>query len=299
MKLFLCALAAGLCVSALALGARADDVVAPIQALVARQAPAVVTVRAVLKVSVKGEATQTAESRTEMQGVVVDPSGLVMISNVAFSPAKLMEMMGMPADATGLMPAISPSDFKVIFSNEEKEYPAFVAASDATLGLTFLKIADLGGRTLTAVVFGAAPPPALGEQVYGVSRLSKGYDYAPFVENGRVIGAITKPRPALMLDGEMSELGAPVFSQAGDPVGVLTSVSSGVKDEGGDASFGMQMMMRALGGGGGRSPGVFLVPGSAISPVIAQALARAAVLGDKAAAPVPPPAPKPVPPAAK
>ncbi len=266
---------------------RADDVPAAVQALVAKQAPAIVTVRAVLKVTAKGAGAQTAESRTEMQGVVVDPSGLIMVSSVPFSPAKLMEMMGVPADASDSVPTITPTDFKVVFANEDKEYPAFLAATDPTLGLTFLRIDDLAGRTPASVSFGGAASPALGDPVYALSRLSKGYDYAPFYTTARVSGVITKPRAAVMLDGGISDLGLPVFSQTGDALGVLTSVASGVKADSGNEASSMQMMMRLFGGlSGGNHSGIFLVPASAVSSVIAQAQARAITLAaQRAAAP--------------
>ena len=265
--------------------AQADDVPASVQALMARQAPAIVTVRAVLKVTAKGAGAQTAESRTEMQGVVVDSSGLIMVSSVPFSPTKMMEMMGAPSDATDTAPTITPTDFKVVFANEDKEYPAFLAATDTTLGLTFLKIEDLAGRIPAAVTFGSTPAPALGDPVYALERLSKGYDYAPFYTSARVSGIITKPRAAVMLEGGVADLGLPVFSQAGEPLGVLTSVASGVAPEGGNEAFGMQMMMRLFGGlSGGNHSGVFLVPSSAVSAVIAQAQARAVQLSAQRAA---------------
>ena len=264
---------------------RADDVPAAVQALVAKQAPAIVTVRAVLKVTAKGEGAQTSESRTEMQGVVVDPSGLVMVSSVPFSPAKLVEMMGLPAEASENAPTITPTAFKVVFANEDKEYPAFLAATDTTLGLTFLRIEDLAGRVPTAIAFGSTPAPALGDPVYALSRLSKGYDYAPYYSSARVSGLLTKPRSAVMLEGGIADLGLPVFSQSGEAVGVLTSVASGVKPEGANEAMQMQMMMRLMGGGsGGNHSSVFLVPASAVSAVIAQAQTRAAALAAQRAA---------------
>ena len=145
---------------------RADDVPAQVQALIAKQAPAIVTIRAVLKVAAKGEGAQASESRTEMQGVVVDPSGLIMVSSVPFSPTKMMEMMGLPAEAADSAPTITPTSFKVVFANEDKEYPAFLAATDTTLGLTFIKIIDLAGKVPTIITFAGTAAPALGDPVY-------------------------------------------------------------------------------------------------------------------------------------
>jgi hypothetical protein len=289
MKHILPALAFGLSCATLAVSVRADDVPAQVQALVAKQSPSVVTVRAVLKISSKEAGAQNSESRTEMQGVVVDPSGLIMVSSLPFSVNKLMEMMGAPPDAMSDAPTITPSDFKVVFSNEDTEYPAFLAATDTTLGLTFLKIGDLKGRTLTAVTFGTAPAPALGESVFALTRLGKGYDYAPAYESAHVTGIITKPRAAMMLDGGISEVGLPVFSANGDALGVLTTVPSGIKAD--SSSAGMMSMLTGLLGGRNAAQGsLFLVPGSAISPVIAEAQTRAAALAAQhAATPAAPP----------
>ena len=284
------ALAASLALPAVA--AHADDVPAQIQSLVAKQSAAIVTVKAVLKMQATGGgASQSSESRTEMQGVVVDPSGLIMVSSVPFSPEKLMEMMGMPKDSTSDSPKITPTDFKVIFERDEKEYPAFLAATDTTLGLTFIQITDLAGRAVTPVTFADAPAPALGDPVFALSRLSKGYDYALFYESARVSGAIAKPRAALMLDGSISELGLPIFTLSGAPVGVLTNVAASVSSGESNEGASMRMMMRLFGGGGGGSrPGVFVVPGSVVGPVIAQAKARAAEITAQRAKTPPAPA---------
>ena len=58
-----------LCFASCALPVQAQEA-AQIQALVAKEAPAIVTVKAVLKIEMKGAGAGT-ESRTEMQGVVV------------------------------------------------------------------------------------------------------------------------------------------------------------------------------------------------------------------------------------
>jgi len=267
----------------------ADDVPTQIQALVAKQSPTVVTVKVVLKYVMTGDgASQTSESRTELEGVVVDPSGLIMVSNLPFSPQKMIEVMGLPSEAAENAPKIVPTDFKVTFERESTEYSAFLAATDTSLGLAFLQIQGLSGRTLSSVTFASTSLPSLGDQVFTVARLSKGYDYAPFYESARVSGVIAKPRSALMLDGSVSEIGMPVYSLAGDVVGVLGSVASGVESSGGNEDMSMRMMMRLFGGsGGGNHGGVFVIPGSAVAPVIAQAKARAAQLAATQPLPAP------------
>jgi len=73
---------------------------------------------------------------------------------------------------------------KVVVEREEKEYEAFLAATDSKVKLAFLKIEDLGDRKLAAVDFGSPVDAAIGQTVVALGRQKKGYDYAPFVEAG-------------------------------------------------------------------------------------------------------------------
>src|SRR5262249_47355173 len=154
--------------------------------------------------------------RMELQGVVVDKSGLVMVSSSAWSPNRFAEMMGEGSDnQEGFGVKVTPTEFKVIFERDEKEYSAFLAATDTKLDLGFLKIEDPLDRTITPVDFGATTSPTVGQEVVSVSRLSKGYDYAPYFESARISGIIAKPRKAWMMDGSISGFGLPVFTPSG------------------------------------------------------------------------------------
>jgi len=110
---------------------------------------------------------------------------------------------------------VIPTDIKVIFEQEDKEYTAFLAATDTKLDLAFLKIEGLGDRKLTAVDFAAAAVPTLGEQIVTVSRLRKGFDYAPYFETARISGVmvgnvVAEERVEIAPDGRMvGDLTAP------------------------------------------------------------------------------------------
>lgn len=258
---------------------RADEEASQLQTLVEKTAPAVASLRVVLKTEYKGGgASRDQESRLTMQGVVVTPDGLLMLSNTPFSTKRMMEMMGAEGMIEDLGMKITPVAFKVSFPGDEKEYDAFLAATDTNLDLAFVKVEGLEGKTLAVVDFGSAVNPTIGQRVVAVSRLSKGYDYAPYFQSGRVVGEITKPRRAWILEGGISEFGLPVFTTSGEVIGVLTTVPSGVKDEGlGDSmSMGFSFLMRMLGGGGGGvAGGVFVVPGATVKSVIERAAAKA------------------------
>ena len=108
----------------------------------------------------------------------------------------------------------TPTEIKVVFEREEKEYEAEIIATDKKVNLAFLKVKDLEGREVSVVDFDAAVKADLGAMVAAVSRLTKGYDYSPYVRTAYVSGSIKKPRKALMLDGSVRSEGLPVFTMS-------------------------------------------------------------------------------------
>jgi hypothetical protein len=259
--------------------ARADEEGDQLQSLLKNQAPTIVTVKAMLKATVKGGGqSQDQESPMTMQGVVVTPDGLVMVSNLAFSPTRAMELMGRGGGAEAADYKVTPSQIKVIFAGEDKEYDAFLAATDANLDLAFIKVEGLGDRKLAAVDFGSAIPVTVGQKIIGITRLQKGYDYAAYYQSGRITGEINKPRKAMMMEGSLSGLGLPVYSLTGQPVGVLSTVVAGSADEASAAGAGFSMMLRFITGGSGGGGSAFILPGSTVKAVIDQASKRAADL---------------------
>jgi S1-C subfamily serine protease len=267
-----CAVLAGVTAGAV----RADEEGNQLQALLAKVAPSVATVRAVIKTEDKGEQGPDQESRVALTGVVVSEDGLIMMTNIMFSPKRFYQLMGYPASSLEQYNVkVTPTAFKVTFGQEDKEYDAFLAATDASLDLAFVKVEGLGDRKLTPVDFSSSTPPTVGQKIVTVSRLEKGYDYAPYYQCARISGEVNKPRKAWMLDGSVPGFGAPIFAMNGDVVGVLTTVISGFKDESAAGSMGFSMMMRMLGGGGGVPGGVFVLPGQTIKAVIDQAGKRA------------------------
>lgn len=257
----------------LLLPACADDTAVSLLSLVAKRAPAIVTVRAVLKTATKsGGQGRDSESRIEVQGVLVDKSGLVMVSSMPWSPMRLMELMGQGGSSDDYSVKVTPTDIKVIFDGDEKEYTAFLAATDTKLDLTFLKVEDVTGLKIAPVEFTSTASAEIGQEIVSVSRLQKGFDYAPYFERARISGVINKPRKAWMLDGPISGYGLPIYAANGEVIGVLSTIPSGVQDQGGDsASFSFAMRMLS----GSSIVRGFILPGSIVESVITQAKKRA------------------------
>jgi hypothetical protein len=256
--------------------ADAQEESARLRAVLAVAAPCIVTVRVVTKTQMEfGGKSQDREARGELHGVVVDPDGLIMLSNAAFSPEHLMGMVSGMRGADAPHIKTIPTDIKVVVEQEEKEYSAFLAATDSKLDLAFVQIEELAGRKLKAIDFSVALSPVVGQEVVAVSRLKRGYDSVPFFQVARISSELSKPRKAWGMDGGISEYGLPVFALSGEALGAVTTIESSGKDEAREDEMGFGMMMRMLSGGGGLIQ-PFLVPGPVVNGLITQARQQAA-----------------------
>jgi hypothetical protein len=192
--------------AALSAAAAADT---PHAKLIETRAAPVVTVKAALKISgnIRGHSLDQ-ESETTTLGVVVDGCGFVMI------PAQ----------------AVSAPRFGRMFGNEQPEYEAILGATDSKLGLAFVLVRDLKGRSATPVDLANAVEPKVGDTLYSVSRMEQGFDYAPVCDEARVTGQVTKPRMMWVLQGSGADMAHPLYTAEGAIAGIVI-YQEGVGDE--------------------------------------------------------------------
>jgi len=233
--------------------------------LVQKVAPNIVTVRIVAKFEIKAEGeTQTEESKFTLQGAVITSDGLIMLSGVLLSSESFKQLAGIQGDEVNF--TVTPQSFKVIFGQETEENDATLVAIDSQLAIAFIKVRDLGERKLTPIEFKEVNP-TIGSELVTISRLPRGYDYAPYFSTGRVISEVSKPRRAFLLEGNITELGLPVYTMGGEAIGVMVPLSHGLDDE--ETDFGFRSNF------GSNDRALFLVPTSALKPLIEQAIQRA------------------------
>ena len=230
-------------------------------------APSVVTVRIVAEIELPAMmGGEKQEIRQEALGTVVDKSGLIMVPTSATDPgAQMSAMFGDDNEVTS-----NVTSLKVVVGNEAKELVATVVAKDDKLGVSFVKISDLGDRQLTPMAFDQKAEMAIGASVYAVRRLAEGYDFAPYAHRLEVSGRIKKPRAAWLL-ADAIDTGTPLFTMDGVLCGVVAKVEAGDKDASRES-----MMMRMFSGGGGGGPATFVVAPQVIANSIAQAMEAAA-----------------------
>lgn len=254
----------------LAPSAAAEDEAAVISRVLEARAEAVVAIDAVMRTEFQmGGQGQDDEASVEMNGAVVDPGGLVMVWNSRVSSTRVQEMMELMSSGTGhggdFDLRMTPLSFEVHLPGRDEPVPAFLAASDSRLDVAFLQLEEPPPEPLAFVDLGQGVEPAAGQPLYAVNRLSGSFDHAPFVETGRVVGRLQKPRPAWIVEGDLQGLGLPVFDAEGRPAGVLSTVLSSVAVERTAA------MMQGLGGflntGDGKTMGPLGVFVLAAAPV--------------------------------
>ncbi len=201
-------LAAGACFFALGVAARADEM-AEYAKILSETSPSLVTVKFVLKM--EGQFGKR-ESETEITGLMVDPTGLVLCAN---------SKLGMPRFLRGYGSA-TPTDLKVLIGEDTEGLEAKVLARDTELDLAWVKIKEPGEKKFAALDFEKSASVKPGERLLTIRRMAKFFDRAATVSEGRMAGRTSKPRDLLIPGGGIDvEPGQAVFTAQGGFVGIV------------------------------------------------------------------------------
>ena len=249
-----------------------------------RYGGAIVRIEAVLetKFNLGGQGDER-DSRLDLGGAIVDPSGLVMAWNSQISAARIGELMRILGGSPGFSVEIKPVDFKVYLKDPRREVQAFLAATDSNLDLAFLQLEELPDTPLTTIDFSRSVEPDVGDEIVAIARLGRKFDDAPFLQTARIGGHLRKPRRAMIVDGRLASYGLPVFTPEGEPVGALTTIVSHVGDDAGRGPYSLgQMMANLIGPTAGAGPlGTFILPGARVQAVIELAKERSRELQEQ------------------
>jgi hypothetical protein len=203
------ALLAGSMLASPAMGSTAA-IAAPATAksIVAKHAGALVHVKFVLKIEGMG---QDREMPEEIGGIMIEESGLVLVSN--FQTGGMASMMG----AGGM--SATPREIKVLVGDDQEGVDATLIARDSEADLAWVKITDPKGKKYAAIDFAKAATPDLGDELVFVGRKGKYFDRVPFVQFERVEAIAAKPRHLFLTSTQA--YGSPAFTTDGTPVGVV------------------------------------------------------------------------------
>jgi len=215
-----------------------DDAASPDwEKLLADKADTVVSIKFVvqIKVLVQGQMRQEVERNQEVRGVLINDNGLVLTSNSNFGagrhPNPMVELQ-----------AGAPRDVKVLFGREEKEYEAQIVAKDTKIDLAFLQIMDLGDRKISSVSLATENDPRVGQELFTVGRLARGFDNTPMLGKLAVTAAIEKPRRMWAFSGATGGPGLPAYDLTGKPVGIMVT-QEGSQGVGGERAGNMWVII--------------------------------------------------------
>lgn len=188
------------------------------RAAMTRYGPALVTVRLTIKSRVvfEGREHDSPEYTLEVQGTVVSPDGLTVVSDSATNPAAMMQ-----GGDDGARMETETSEARLVLQ-DGREFPARFVLRDEGLDLAFLAPAG-AVPPLPCVRFEKVPVPAPLDDIVLLSQLGRSLNREVGVTLGRVRAVVRKPRTFVvpsLLDGLLS-MGGPAFDGAGRPVGLV------------------------------------------------------------------------------
>jgi hypothetical protein len=188
---------------------------------------AVVTVQVVLKMSTSsGERASTPrESKQDLTGTVIDPSGLTVLSLSSADPAELYRRM---SDAYKIESQID--DVKILL-DDGTELPSEIVLRDKDLDLAFVRPKTKPAAPMTAVDLSKSAAADVLEPVIALNRLNRAAARAYSASVERIEAVIQKPRTFYIPESGSSSasLGSPAFALNGNIVGifVMRAVSAG------------------------------------------------------------------------
>lgn len=221
--------------------AHADDFAEKGRTVFNKYQHSVVTVEIVLKskFSMAGAGGQQSESRQDVTGTVVDPTGLTVLSLSATDPGQMMQnlMGGMSDDDSKFKVETELSDLKILLE-DGTEAPAEVVLRDKDLDLAFIRPKTKLNAPLPALDLSNSSKAELLDPVIALNRLGTVAGRAYAASEERISAIVERPRrfyiPATSTT--TTTLGAPAFTMDGKVLGLFV-----IRTQKGHGGGGMSM----------------------------------------------------------
>ncbi len=185
-------------------------------------APALVTVKCVLKMQGPGGAQ---ENEREFTALMIESDGLILCSSLQLGTSRLYRRM---------MGSITPTDIKVLIGDDTEGVAARLITSDQELDLSWIRIKEPDAKGYKSLDLKKTKKAEIGERLLSTHRMDKFFERTMVINEGN-LGAITKkPRellvPTASLEFGQTNIGMPVFSEDGSLVGVSVLQSPDPED---------------------------------------------------------------------
>jgi S1-C subfamily serine protease len=221
MNLTLFALAGLLAITAAP--SRADELADNGRDIFKKNQHAVVTVQVVQKMSytTPGRASSSQETKQDLTGTIVDPSGLTVLALSSCDPADYYRRT-MGENYNRYKVETEVSDLKMLM-DDGTEIPAEIVLRDKDLDLAFVRPKTKPAVPMAALDLSKSAPAQILDQVITLNRLNRASGRAYAVSVERISAVVQKPRTFYIPDTSPTStaLGSPAFSLNGNIVGVV------------------------------------------------------------------------------
>jgi hypothetical protein len=219
--------------------ARADELADKGREIFSKNRHAVITVQVIAKIKFSASGMmggQASESKQDLTGTVVDPSGLTVLALSACEPGDMMQkLMDQNSDAEDAKFKVETelSDIKLLM-DDGTEMPADIVLRDKDLDLAFVRPKSKPTSPMSALDLKKSAKAEVLDQVITLNRLGQvaGRAYAASVE--RISAVVQKPRLFYVPGGDATSttLGSPAFLPDGSVVGIFVMRSINQKSGG-------------------------------------------------------------------
>ncbi|MBD3346489.1 MAG: hypothetical protein GF401_15655 [Chitinivibrionales bacterium] len=204
-----------------AVGGSIEDRAAKIHA---RHKDAVITVKLVTRqrMVVSGKEMDQGEHKQEVTGVIIDPSGLAVVSLFVTDPWANSSPAFGGEDNPDFSFETEISDVKMLMPGSD-EVQARVLIRDRDLDLVFISPTDSTGKSFPFIDFSNSAKATVLNECILLGRLGKAAGRTASVTLCRVKAIVNKPRRFYIPDGTaiFDGLGRPAFTQNGKTLGIL------------------------------------------------------------------------------
>jgi hypothetical protein len=232
---------------AVAAPALADDLANAGRELLSKNVSALVTVHLVVETNMAmfGQ-DRKQESKSEVQGTVIDADGLTVIGLMAVEQdlsSRLQAMIGGGDEDSaefrkqfGVKNAIK--SVKIAYKEGAPETPATIALRDKNVGLAFLRPAEKLSEPAAAISLASDAKAAMLDEIFVLSRMGVQGGYGPRIAIERIASVIEKPRLSYVF-GSMGNPGIPAFTRDGRLLGIVGMRKAAKSDNTGGGAFGI------------------------------------------------------------
>ncbi len=209
------------------LSSRADELTVKGRAILEKNQDTVVTVQVVLKTSSSGSASR--ETKQDITGTVVDPSGLTVLALSACDPNEMLQRI-MPEEYSKYNVQSEVSDLRILLQ-DGTDIPAEIILRDKDLDLAFIRPKTKPPSPMTAVDLAKSSPAEVLDQVLALSRLNSAAGRACAASSERISAVIKRPRKFYIPETSPTATmpGAPAFSLDGNILGVFVTRAISLK----------------------------------------------------------------------